>query len=235
MAPNLSPASSSPSLSKLATRAARAASFALCTLAFANIGGCKNKGKNACNPEDYVFEEVAVHLQLSPDLNPNDEGEALSVVVRIYQLNGDIATRSLDFNELWEDAEAALGDEYISDKELQLFPDSNEVVNIAPEGGAKHILVFAVFNSPVGNTWYRVYDIPQSYGRQACEYQEEDKDPASLGQPCVYLYLDRNQIDGGKNVPPGFDEDLVETTCTPIYTPKTVSASADEDEDKKDK
>lgn len=228
------PAPQSPPLAQLVARALRAGSFALCALALASVGGCKNKKKDSCNPEDYVFEELALHLQASPDINVNDEGEALPTVVRIYQLNGDLATRSLDFNELWEDHESALGDEYISDKELTLFPDSAEIVNIVPEGDARFILVFAVFNSPVGNTWFRVYEIPDSYGRQACEYQKEDKDPNSLGQPCVYIYLDRNQVDGGKNVPPGFDDGQVETTCTPIYTPKTVSAS-DEDEEDKDK
>lgn len=228
------PASSTRSLPKHAARVVRAAGFALSTLALTSLVGCKNKGKDACNPEDYVFEEVAIHLQASSDLNPNDDGEALPAVVRIYQLNGDIATRNLDFNELWQDAEAALGDEYISDKEIQLFPESSELISLVPEDGARFILVFAVFNSPVGNTWFRVYEVPDSYGRQACEYEAEDKDPASLGQPCAYLYLDRNQIDGGKNVPPGFDEDQVEATCTPIYTPKTVTSS-DEDEDEKDK
>ena len=212
---------------------ARLAGVTLCALATLALSGCKSKGgKDSCNPDDYVFEEIALHLQAA-DININDEGEPLPTVVRIYQLNGDLATRNLDFNELWEDHETALGDEYISDKEITIFPDSNELIELTPESGAKFILVFAVFNSPVGNTWFRVYEIPSSYGRQACEYEADKKDPASLGQPCIYFHMDRNQIDGGKNVPPGFDESQVEAVCTPIYTSKTVTASA-EDEDGKD-
>ena len=151
-APASKPRSSSRSRARsfeLGARVLRAASFALCTLALTSVGACKNKEKNSCNPDDYVFEELSLFLQASADVNQNDEGEALPVVVRVYQLNGDIATRNLDFNELWEDAEAALGDEYISDKEIQLFPDSNEVISVTPESGAKFVLVFAVFNSPV--------------------------------------------------------------------------------------
>ena len=208
--------------------------LALGALATVGLGACKGK-KETCNPDDYVFEEIALHLQAADDLNLNDEGDPLPTVVRIYQLNGDLATRSLDFNELWNDHEAALGDEYISHKELTVHPEAVELIELAPEDGAKFLLVFAVYNSPVGNTWFRVYEIPDSYGQQACEYKSEKKDPATLGQPCAYIYMERNQVDGGKNVPPGFDEDLVETTCTPIYTPKTVSSSDDEEGEDKDK
>ncbi|PRQ03603.1 Type VI secretion lipoprotein [Enhygromyxa salina] len=201
-----------------------------------SLGACKNNNKDTCTPDDYVYEEIALYVQASPDLNLDEEGNPLPTVVRIYQLSGDLATRSLDFTELWEDHEAALGDEYISDKEFQIYPDSDELIKITPEDGARYILAFGVFQQPVGNTWYRVYEVPNSYGQQACELQSEDKDPASLGEPCMYLYMERNQIDGGKNVPPGFDEDKVETACTPLYTPKTKTVEEDDDKKKgKDK
>jgi type VI secretion system protein VasD len=197
-----------------------------------SVGACKKK-KETCNPDDYVFEEIALHVQANQDLNLDEEGNPLPTVVRVYQLNGDLATRSLDFTELWEDHEAALGDEYISHKEFQIYPDSFETIKITPEDGARYLLAFGAFQQPVGNTWYRVYEIPGSYGQQACEYKDEDKDPASLGEPCVYLYLERNQIDGGRDVPPGFDEDKVEGTCTPIYTPKTKTVEEDDESKKK--
>jgi hypothetical protein len=47
--------------------------------------------------------------------------------------------------------------------------------------------------------------------------------------------MERNQIDGGKNVPPGFDKSKVEVTCTPVYTPKAAPASSDDGKGKKDK
>jgi len=206
--------------------------LALSTAATLGLGACKNK-KDTCKPDDYAFEEIAVHIQADEALNQTDEGESLPTVVRVFQLNGDIATRALDFNEAWTDPEAAFGDEYISHKEITLHPDTTELIELPPEDGAKFILVFAGYNSPVGNTWFRVYEIPDTYGEQACELKDEKKDPATLGQPCVYIYMERNNVDGGKNVPPGFDEDKVETTCTPIYTPKTVS-SADDDAEGED-
>ena len=197
------------------------------------VSACKKKdGKDACNPDDYKFEELALHIQAAADLNLDDDGNPLPTVVRIYQLNGDLATRSLDSVELWEDHEAALGDEYISDKEIQIFPDSTETIKLVPEGGARFILAVGGFQNPVGNTWFRVYEIPGNYGQQACDYKSEEKDPASLGEPCVYLYLERNQIDGGENVPPGFDDDKVEGVCTPKYTKKTVTAADEEDDGK---
>jgi type VI secretion system protein VasD len=199
-----------------------------------SLGACKNKDKETCKPDDYTFEEVSLYIQASPDLNLDADGNPLPTVVRIYQLNGDLATRSLDFTEMWEDAKTALGDEYISDKEFQLYADSTELIPITVEKEARYILAFGGFQQAVGNTWYVVYEVPDTYGKQACELKKEEKDPATLGQPCMYLYMDRNQLDGGKNVPPGFDKSKVEGTCTPLYTPKTTTAEGGKD-DKKDK
>lgn len=199
-----------------------------------SLGACKNKNKETCKPDDYVFKEISVYIHASADLNLDEEGNPLPTVVRIYQLNGDLATRSLDFTELWRDHEAALGDEYISDKEFQIYPDSAELIPITPDKEARFLLVFGVFQQPVGNTWYRVYPIPDTFGRQSCELKNEDKDPATLGQPCAYFFMERNQIDGGKSIPPGFDKSKLETTCTPLYTPKTASAEGS-GKDKKDK
>jgi type VI secretion system protein VasD len=206
--------------------------LALGLAASLTLGACKKKNET-CKPDEYAFKEVALHIQANRDLNLDEEGNPLPTVIRIYQLNGDLATRSLDFTELWEDHEAALGDEYISDKEIQIFPDSSELIKITPEDGARYILVFAAFQQPVGNTWFRVYEIPGTYGQQACELKNEDKDPATLGEPCAYMYLERNQVDGGKDVPPGFDEEKVETVCTPIYTPKAKTVESDEKKDDK--
>jgi type VI secretion system protein VasD len=207
--------------------------FGLCT-ALA-LGACKNKDKETCNPDDYTYKEIALHIQASADLNLDGDGNPLPTVVRVYQLSGDLATRSLDFTEMWEDGKTALGDEYLSDKEFQIYAESSEVIQITPEKDARYILAFGGFQQAVGNTWYTVYEIPDTYGKQACEMKAEEKDPATLGQPCMYLYMERNQLDGGKTIPPGFDKSKVEVTCTPVYTPKTATASSDGGKGKKDK
>ncbi len=213
--------------------------FVVRTLALAGLLGlgasltlaaCKKKDKDTCNPDDYAFEKVAVALQAGTDLNLDEEGNPLPTVVRLYMLSGDLATRSLDFNEVWEDAKTALGDEYISDKEFELYPDSAELIELPVDPKATHILAVGIFRQPVGNTWYRVYEIPDTYGQQACDMKKQEKDPGTLGQPCFYVMFDRNQVDGGKNVPPGFDKDKLETTCTPLYTPP---AKAEGDDAKK--
>lgn len=190
-----------------------------------SLGACAKKNKETCKPDDYQFKEIALYIQAAQDLNLDEEGNALPTVVRVYQLSGDLSTRNLDFMELWEDHEAALGDDYISHKEFQIYPDSAELIQIAPDKGARHILAFGAFQQPVGNTWFRLYNIPDTYGRQSCELKDEGKDPETLGAPCAYLYMERNQIDGGKSIPPGFDKAKVQGTCTPLYTPKTAAAA----------
>jgi type VI secretion system protein VasD len=197
------------------------------------LAACKNKNKDTCNPDDYVFEKVAIGIQSAEALNLDEEGASVPMQVRLYLLSGDLATRSLDFDEVWEDAKTALGDEYISDKEFSLYPESNELIELPVDAKATHILAVGIFRQPVGNTWFQVYEIPQTYGQQACDLKKQEKDPATLGQPCLYLMFERNQIDGGKNVPPGFDEDKLETTCTPLYTAKKPAAEKEDEKAKK--
>lgn len=197
------------------------------------LSACKNKDKDTCNPDDYVFEKVAIGFQSADQLNLDEAGESVPMQVRIYLLSGDLNTRSLDFNEVWEDAKTVLGDEYISDKEFSLYPEAVENIELPVDPKATHILVVGIFRQPVGNTWYQVYEIPQTYGDQACDLKKQEKDPAALGQPCMYLMFERNQIDGGKNVPPGFDDDKLETTCTPLYTAKKAAPAEDEKAKKK--
>ena len=213
-----------------ATRFVPLLSLAVASLcASLSLGGCKKKSAaDSCKPDDYTFEEIAVHIQALGDLNLDDEGNPLPVLVRLYQMSGDLAVRNLDFTELWQDAETALGDEFISVKEFEIYPDSNEMLEITPEGDARYLLAFAVFRQPVGNTWYRLYEIPDNYGRQACDLAAEEKDPASLGQPCAYLLLERNAIDGGERVPPGFDESKLEVSCAPVYVAPRSASPEDE-------
>ncbi|EDM78075.1 hypothetical protein PPSIR1_23699 [Plesiocystis pacifica SIR-1] len=190
------------------------------------LSACKKKQeRESCSPDDYAFEEVVVGMQADAALNLDSEGNPLPTVVRLYQLSGDLATRNLDAGELWEDHEAALGDEYLADKEIQLFPEGVEEIPLTLEADARFILVAAGFQQPVGNTWFRVYEVPDTYGRQACDKKREGGNPDELGTPCVYLMFERNTVDGGKSVPPGFDKAKLETTCTPVYTPKTTTAS----------
>lgn len=202
---------------------------AACSL---GLAACKNKNKDTCKPADYTFEKVAIALQSGDQLNLDEEGNSVPMQVRLYLLSGDLSTRSLDFDEVWEDGKTALGDEYISDKEFSLYPEASELIELPVDPKATHILAVGIFRQPVGNTWFQVYEIPQTYGDQACDLKKQEKDPATLGQPCVYLMFERNQIDGGKNVPPGFDDDKLETTCTPLYTAKKPAA---EDDGKKKK
>jgi type VI secretion system protein VasD len=180
----------------------------------AGLFGCKPRGET-CDPDDHVYEHVVVQLRAATELNLDDDGNPLPTVVRIYQLTGDLAIRGLEFDELWRDHQAALGDEYLAHVEIQIYPNSNEAIEITVDPKARHLLAFAGFQQPVGTSWYRIYRLPDSYGQQACALRAADQDPAKLGQPCMHLSLDRNHIDGGATAPSGFDPAAFTNTCTP--------------------
>lgn len=179
---------------------------------------CKKKDKPSCTPEDQTFA-VRVLLQPTDQLNLDDDGEPLPTVVRLYQLKGDMNLQMIDFQQVWQDGgEAAFGDEYISEQQMTVYPGRPEVVEVEPDAQASHLLAVAIFREPMGQSWYRVWAMPKYHGHSVCAAQKQGK---TWGDPCFYVLIDRNQVDGGHTAPAGFDREKVTIECPgpPLLNP----------------
>ncbi|MCM2130794.1 type VI secretion system lipoprotein TssJ [Larsenimonas sp. GH3-8] len=99
-------------------------------------------------------ERVRVVITSDASLNPDVQGEPLSVVVRLYQL-GELppfATAAPD--RLWDDAEGVLGDSLISQRELTLLPGA-ERIDVAPlDERTRYVGIAAFFRHTGGNAWH---------------------------------------------------------------------------------
>lgn len=197
-------------------------STSLCALALAlGAVSCKKNKEPTCNPEEFAeFKKVRVLIQPTDQLNLDDEGNPLSVVFRIYQLKGDTTLDIISFDKVWEEGgKVAFGDEYLDEKEFIVYPDKPDVIEIEPNPEATHFLAVAIFRDPIGQDWYRVWDVPKWHGHSVCAAQGRGE---AWPDPCFYVLLDGYLVDGGHTPPSGWNKQtFAEVQCPgpPMKTP----------------
>ncbi len=194
---------------------------AVLTTVFASATSCSKKKNEApsCTPDDEVFESIRVIVQPDELLNPNEEGEPLSVQLHVYQLKGDESIDLIDFETVWEKGgEVAFGDDYISEEEITVYPGRNDLLELTPDPAAKYILAAAIFREPLGQDWFRVYEVPRYHGHSVCAAKTKSK---PWPDPCFHVALERYLIDGGHTPPSGWDKDAQTLQCPgpPMKTP----------------
>jgi len=176
----------------------------------AGVHGCKKKDEGpSCVPEEKKWK-VRVLVQPAESINPDEQGESLATVIRIYQLSGDVALSTLDFRDAWQKGKDAFGDEFLAEEERTIYPGRPELVELEPDPKATHIVAVAIFREPNGVSWYRTWDVPKYHGDSVCLAERQHK---TWEDPCFYLLIDRNTLDGGHTPPPGFDASKAGVQC----------------------
>jgi len=94
-------------------------------------------------------------LSASQVLNQDDSGEALPVVVRVYQLRGKDKFQQATFTALWKNDKELLEGDLLDRKELTVHPDSETVLDLDLDvkHGAAFFGVMALFRKPDVMSW----------------------------------------------------------------------------------
>jgi type VI secretion system protein VasD len=94
-------------------------------------------------------------LTATQALNQDDSGEALPVVVRVYQLRGKDKFQRATFTELWKKDKELLEGDFLDRKELTMHPDSETVLDLDLDvkHGAAFFGVMALFRKPDVMSW----------------------------------------------------------------------------------
>ena len=71
---------------------------------------------------------VAVEFIAEGDINPDSQGRPSPLVIRIYQLKYYEAFKNVDYDALYDDDAAVLGNELIAKKEIILQPGQQKTV-----------------------------------------------------------------------------------------------------------
>ncbi|TPV93767.1 MAG: type VI secretion system lipoprotein TssJ [Myxococcales bacterium FL481] len=176
----------------------------------ATAGGCKPK-EPTCQP-DAVAYVVHVLIQGTTSQNQDEAGDALPLDVRLFELGDGSGLEALDFGLMWENPGEALGSSMISQDEFTLFPGQTARREIEANPKTTHLLVMGVFREHIGDTWYRVYEMPKYHGHDHCAAERKGQ---TIADPCFQVLVDGYQIDGGPTSPPGFDLGPFAQTCAP--------------------
>jgi type VI secretion system VasD/TssJ family lipoprotein len=94
-------------------------------------------------------------LTATQALNQDDSGEALPVVVRVYQLRGKDKFQQATFKALWKNDKELLEGDLLDRKELTVHPDSETVLDLDLDvkHGAAFFGVMALFRKPDVMSW----------------------------------------------------------------------------------
>jgi type VI secretion system VasD/TssJ family lipoprotein len=175
------------------------------------VSACKPQPPS-CQP-DSVKWGLQLALQASETINPTDAGQSLPTVVRVFQTRGELAFDDLDFEALWKVTKASeLGESFLGMEELTLFPEQSELRKVPVESDATHVLAAALFREPAADTWFTSYELPQNHGEVVCAKEPKTK---QYPEPCFYVRLDRNSLEGGATPPAGYQVDG-QLRCAPL-------------------
>jgi type VI secretion system protein VasD len=100
---------------------------------------------------------VKVTLKAGDTLNSDTSTTPLPVVVRVYQLNDDVAFKNADFRDLWKKDKEVLGQSLVVSREIVMSPKTKERVEFPYNENARYVGAVAIFRNPSISQW-RVLD-----------------------------------------------------------------------------
>jgi type VI secretion system protein VasD len=128
----------------------------LAVAAVALLSGCGlfGLGKGKAPPP------IRIELVASTRLNPDDQGNALPTLVRVYQLSSAARARGAELTDLLRDPKVVLGEDLLSVDEVLLTPGEKTEKVVARDKEARAVLVAAVVRRPAAAGWRDVVELP---------------------------------------------------------------------------
>lgn len=115
----------------------------------------------ACGSTSENNVDFSYVISASSDMNPDIQGKASSVIVRVYQLSNKINFENATYNELFESEHNALGTEYITLNEYLVDPDSKREIDLKISENTKYIGVVVGYRSTDMVTWRTFMKVPE--------------------------------------------------------------------------
>ena len=97
------------------------------------------------------------------DINRNEYGEPLAVVVRIYQLKDRRSFESASFEELWKQDFQVLGNDLVMKEEVTMDPAYQRHIELPRHDQAEYLAAMAVYRQPEGESWRDVDKMPGNF------------------------------------------------------------------------
>jgi type VI secretion system protein VasD len=104
--------------------------------------------------------QVRVDLSSTANLNMSDEGNALPVVVRVYQLSDARNFTNATFEAMWKQDVQSLGDAALTREEMVLNPGTTQELELRRNPQAEYVGVVAIFRAPEDEGWRAIKPLP---------------------------------------------------------------------------
>ncbi|HSO00560.1 MAG TPA: type VI secretion system lipoprotein TssJ [Candidatus Nanopelagicales bacterium] len=154
-------------------------------------------------PEPCDVQMVTLNLFAADNINPNETGNPRPVVVRLYQLKGDVRLENATYDEVLLKDKDILQDDIAKVDEVEVFPNDLVEVKFERIKEASHLAGVALFHSPKGNSWKTFYEFPLPPGETQCGGRSADAGPPQA-DPRAAFFIESTRIDNGSQ----FDESM---------------------------
>lgn len=114
----------------------------------------------ASGPPLKEFRDFTGDITVSPDANPDHEGQPSPVLVRVYQLRSADGFLEADFFALYDDGPAVLGKDLITIVEKELRPGNRYKYEAKVDTEAMFVAVVAAFRNIEKARWRVVIEVP---------------------------------------------------------------------------
>jgi type VI secretion system protein VasD len=109
------------------------------------ISACGLFNKKKAPPPPPEPTSVVIEFEAAGDVNPNGEGRASPVGVRIYQLKSYSAFGKANFFALYDNDEGVLGGDLIGKQEIMLMPNERRTVFFETGDNTRTIGLMGIF------------------------------------------------------------------------------------------
>jgi type VI secretion system protein VasD len=117
------------------------------------LAACGLFGKKKPPPPPPEPTQVVIQFEAAGDINPDGDGRASPLTVRIYQLKSYSVFEKADFFSLYDKDTAALGSDLLKKQETLLKPNAQHTVFFKAEDGTKTIGLMGAFITNEGIQW----------------------------------------------------------------------------------
>lgn len=153
-------------------------------------------------PKPCDVQIVTLDIYAADNINPNENGNPRPVVVRLYQLKGDVRLLNAGYDDVLLKDKEVLEDDILKRDEVTVFPNDLVEVKFERNKDAAFLAGVALFHGPKGQSWKTFYEFPLLPGQASCG---RDKDAgAPQADPRATFFVESTKIDNGSQ----FDESM---------------------------
>lgn len=117
------------------------------------LSACGFFKKKKAPPPPPEPTRVVIEFDAAGDINPNGQGRASPLGIRIYQLKSYSAFGKADFFSLYDNDEAVLGSDLLKKKRIMLMPNEKRTVFFETEDDTGTIGLMGIFMDHENIQW----------------------------------------------------------------------------------